>query len=1490
MSNNKSKRAGRWNGIVACIVVFVLCVALIGTAIGLTNKLLDKFTFEFTGYKFGEIRSLISGIFDKNTKKIEESIDNPIQAADVKGFYDKINATLFLKDGYELNTDKIYNAVFKEKDSQDADKNRQTVLNMLSVYGVDASEFGIKAADNENGEDSEGEKTDEAQGDSAVLDLLYDILENIDPEKLKAADEEDFKLQLLDKEIGAFISDLLMRILSDPDNSLLGEFGDTLAEYGISLGEMVALNQLSFLSSPYNIEGVDTNVVMLKATASLKTKSTALAFLEGFAESKNMPDILESIARNFIKSNLPEKTFLTVTMGLSHDVGLKVNFNRMDDAKMNSLFSLIGKITKKDIQASINEGFSEAAKSLYETINDTIDITRFLSADHEITVPVFDMALDMTVNKQLEEQGGEKIRITEIMDILRSEIPSIKTHDFNNWYRLDKDASEKDWIYVLDENWEQDAAGEWTYTGSGQYEGVVLTEDNKVKFEDEFIHALQRSYGLDESLTFDKVIETFMGGNSSEESSDKDISEEGSDNEINGIIDMFNSDKLKDVLQNDAGGVVINDRMIAAIVNSQMDTVLNDNNFGDAVKLAYVALTKEDVGQTAHNLLELGVFVEIGTLLGDAMGDNRLADAVAGILPEKVLIKIYDVDITPELPEGEEYLGLKFGYNDLPDETADHYIEILKNLAGFDTSKFNSVSAQVRDILDKMSSVIPVTLGESSMDLPEIYETLAYVLNGRLEEDEKINKADLETSLKLLLKDEPEVQPFDKVKHENELNNELSKYPLADDGETDGLESLRKMLDGDDNITIKELLDVSELTKTIKAYKGADTNADIKAYISTERPSLDGNMILALVWDKVDETLQNYGNAEPKISDLEILKEGDRDFIKITMSVVLKGFLSDDDSDVMKLLKKLIPTSTLISIKAEITENSDSAAEILINNGNADTLLDLISKFDSANNIDKIKVDIADSVKSAFDDLRKNTDIEIVEKGDSAEMLLPDIFTFADKMLCKQIEGEEKDFATSKYDSNVNLFRAMRIILDNGNVDVGAFKEINKDGEANVIKNIKEAYYLKTNADSFDALTEELDSGSTLNELFDLEKIEYGDAKKSTLPVVDLGGIFNKKMQGSKFADKIVSLEISEENGNRTITAIVEIDDISSLADGVNEEIASLISQTFYIKAVITDETAEFYINNFEYDDEENPLYLVMERLGTDISGVIDEQGQSISQSANEAFDSLNKNIGYESIKDNKINLPDIFGVLKTKIDAIKDNKDISSEDLRAAIQGLYRKNEQSGANAFNYDYDNVIDNAFDANGSYDLTTQIAGFILNHSQPLRVTDKNLGSFIKSKMTADNGITILQFNILTAANTAQRTQFEKELIKDSNIPENETVILITAELEMDSIMGEMSGNGAELVPESMLITFAFTVEDGNFEYKGFRLNDMDAKILGILLDIVGVKLETVNANITEKADIIQEPVTTALKVAQNAKVTYENTTDGEDGKGVMQFAM
>ena len=1447
---NKERRKG--NGIIVCITVFVICVALVCTAIGLTHSVLNKFALEYTGYEWSELKGMLNGVLDKDTEKIEDTIDNPYSAEDVDHFYAKIKDVLFLKDSYDLDTDTVYDAVFSHK----SDAETARIKNSLMKYGIDESDYGVIPYAEEGEESKEGE---EGSQSSSIMNLLYDILTNIDSAKLKNA--KNFSLQLTDREVASFVNSLLMRVLSDPDSPLMQSLGEAFSKYNIALDRLVALNQISFFRQD------ETSDVMLKATASVNTREVALSYLESYSTERNMPPFIAGIAKRIIKKYIPEKTFATVTMGLNKDKGLDINLNRMDDEDMDALFSLIGKFTKTDIRETVNNKFSEVAGSFYKTIEDTVDIEKFLTADHEITVPVFDMALDMTVNKELENKGVSKIKLEEVMDIIRSDPPSYKEYDFRNWYRQHADDLPEDWIYVLENDWNMNDAGDWVYTGSDQqYKGVTLTEDNLVKFEDELLKALQDGYGLDGDLTFDEVITAFTDGGEGDGKS---------------FTDMFDADKLRETLKGEEQqSVAVSDRMIAAIVNSQMDDFLSDTGFGNAIELAYTALVEKEINGKNHNLIELGLTVDLDEIINSASGMNEsIAKIISALLPQKALLKIGDVDITLGLND-DEYQKISLGYNNLSEKATGKYLDILKNVIGFDTSELNSVSEKVRDVIENMNSVIPVTLGQSQMVLPEIYETLAYVLNGQLEEQDRVDRDELETSLKLLFR-EIDFTAFDKEKYEKELKDILSeKYPLKEEG---GFDKLKDILDGQD-IALADILDSGKLKGFVTGYNGEDENAAIRAYIDANAPEIDGNQILALVWNKVNETLgeEKFAAANPEISSMRIIKENARDYLEIDLSASLAGFLGESEDDAMQLLKKILPDSTLIGIKVEITEGvtaETADTQIMINNGDSETLLNLISKFDSGNSIDDIKTEIARSVTDAFESMRDSMDLEVVSVGTQAKLRLPCVFSFADKQLSK-----DKDFAEEGFDSDVNLFRAIRIMLDDGRVDKNSFKAVNAEGEANAVAEIKKAYFIKDDikADTFDELTAELGENADITSKFNLDDIRFGTPSEVVLKAADLGGIFKNKIGEDAKFDNIVSLEIEDSDNGAAVNAIVGIDDFESLFDGA-DDMAGLLKDPFYVAVTVRDGTTEFAINGYG-GEELKPLYKVMNEMGTNIEETLSTQGAKISDSAKDAFDKLENNIGDYEVKNNAIYLPDIFGILSEKLDNLKDGG-YTSPQIQQAIQGLYNKNEAPAGKGtkFNYDESTFVNNPINTE-TFDLMTAIAG-ILTKSE-VQVTDRELGSYINDAIKTQHGIDIKQLKILTSLEPD-----EKAFLSDMNVPTDETLVLVTAKLTLSSIMGDPQGNGKDLVPDEILVSFVFTVnENGDLEYNSKKLNAMDASSLGVILALVGSDDDTVDQQIRNKADIIKGAVDTAFASARamGAHITYEAIQSGE-GRGLLKFS-
>lgn len=1488
---SKTKKKG--NGLIAVIVTLAIFIAAVGTAIGLTRKVADKFLLQYTGYSLKECQSVLKGIKDDNVKKIEKSIDNPYREEDLNGFYTSIKETLFLDDEFTLDTDTIYNLAFPDRSDAEVENIRSYNQRALSTYGLDEKDLvGANGEDKsdekeedkqeeigeENGEgDNNNNENDNNENNSAITELLYNLLNHIDKDKLYNDDiaevERKLNLTITDRQIAAFVNAFLKKMLSDEDGPVMKNVADTLSQYGIKLDEAFNLHQISFYQKP------DSDIIKLKATVSVKLRDLAKNYVNNYFKTNNidLPWIVKGLV-NTILLNIPKATYATVDIGLTEDDGFNLNLNRMDGEKMDILYGLISKFSHKDVKAELDTTFSNALGSFYTTVNNTVDIASFLTAEHTIQVPVFDMALDATINKQLSGDNTDGIKMRDIIELMRSEVNVPEEYDFRNWYHKVPGDSEDDWVYAVEKDWQKDQSGNWVYVGEEHFEGVTLSKENVVKFQDEFLNELKVKYGLKPELTFDEVISTLLGDNNS------------SGNTAEKVIEMFDAKTLQEKLSsNSVAPVEIKDRMIAAIIDNQKGKLLGDNDMASAIELAYVALTEKNVNNKNHNLIEIGLTVNLHELIGKAMGeDNNLTGIITNLMPEKMMIKAIDVDITQGLQEEDDYLDMKIGLNDLDD--VDKFMNIIQNLAGFDKSKLNEVAKSVRDIIASMSSVIPVELGTSEIVIPQIYETLAYVLYNQLGEEDKIDidKGEIEASLRALF-GSFDYDPFYENEEEKQakkaaLENKVKEYYPIKDG---GIDVLIGLMKDNGSIDIENLIDPSAMQNTVKSYGGSiDNSGAIEEYLNGKRLMLDGENILTLVTDILDDAMDDFADASPEIASLTLNRDGRKDFVTISMYVSLSGFINDDDNNVvMKFLKDLIPDKTKIEITVDVTHDAAEREDptIKINDKDGDTLLDLMEKFGSGNQADGIKTKISDAAVNAFESIRNNIEIEFVKTQQETELRLPDIFDLAATQLDK-----DNGLAFEGNSGRVNLFLAVNVMV-NPALKPEEFKGISDKGEENVVNKIKSAYYLKSDADTFDALSNEIGNTPDVLSIIDTDGIFYEDPEENVkLSVADIGAIFKKNLPDGSDFGKIVSVEMSTD---KKIIAIMEID-FGKMFEGSQDIMALLPEDFIYVEGIIdtssSEYSTEFGINGYS-GDELKALYGVIEKLGiADASGMIEDKGRDVSESVKTAFDNMKKIMDFEFSGDGIV-LPNVFGFIKNNVGALK-NSDYNEAQIQEAIQGLYsikNKPSEKHGTEFNFDEDKFFDNKIPQeliDSPYDLSN-VGTQLLSGKDTIRVTDRQLGSFINQKV--QQTLTVSQFNILTQ-NIDQKTI---EGFKGDLNGQEKVLLLLTVEMNFAEIGLTDAGNADNLLPQKIYVTFALTPGESNkLEYKAFRINDMSSEAQDVLLKMANIDADTANSKIKEHADTCcgyVNDVITAIPSAM-AEISYESVIDTEEGVGVLQF--
>lgn len=1000
-TKQKKKRGCFFYGCMSLLIFNFVCVCLL---IGVGWFMGDQYARQYLGMGLTETFDVVTGVVKSN----DSVVDNPYGEGDEEKFYDALGDALFLKQGV-----------------------------------VDGDELKMYVTDGIKNEEDMGAY----MGDYAVSLLTA---ENINQERLDLIDDnalDKFNFKVTDKQLAAFLDGIINFAAEDLlVDMVLGDDFDA-ESYGLDIESLnfedyIALNQITLHIENRTVGGVSTPVNMAKFTVSVGmhkiidevTKALDVdKFVENQLQSAGSMKSLVSFgfgsAPGLLKMILPANFYITIDMGLSHNVEPELFINNMNGEKMGKLYSLL-KSTGLDIQAELNSIFVEeegAVKEAIDSANELVPLGEIFT-DGGINCDLYQKIIDFSKLNYEQTEEGERLkpeaqRITST-DVLKTLQLVLSDSSAYRERLKNQEYSYKSWQFthnadggIVIEN------GEPAIEFKPEYYDVNC-EDIKTLIDDYnelILSRFSNCYGLkrDENTTVDSIISAFGG--------------DGKEFDQNTILELFDAQKIKEIINgDDQSALIIDDKMLAAIVIDLMDSINSQAGLNDGdIDIEYIHIEERHSGGVKHHILNAGINLNVASIVESKAG-NELISKIVNELAGKLLVEAaIDITIVPEENrDGFEYEKTVLRINDRSAATIDKILTSLGVLGSDEngenitlTDFMDSSLSAVRDTIGNLGKLPNLGLQSSALLLPDVYDALSAVINGEKAEGEEgyIERDTLEDALSLLISDGPladesETNPYSiygdseankqrfsdyNQKCEKALLDELgNKYGLdytADDGEDYTLAEVLSILGIGDTATesvqdkdIYGLLGKDKLS-AIAARDGDDWGNDLKVNIQNviyteNNGSTGGDMLTALIRQVMfgsGNPFEDLGGALNEDSLLYVKLSGTGN--KLYMTIAVKAILSqlipanDENGAIIDFVKSLLPTSpTLVTIRVDISETVDEnekGIDIIVNNNqeSSSSLLQLLDNLNIDLKLDSIGGKVRDAVKN----LRENGQVNI---------------------------------------------------------------------------------------------------------------------------------------------------------------------------------------------------------------------------------------------------------------------------------------------------------------------------------------------------------------------------------------------------------------------------------------------------------------------------------------------------------------------------------
>ncbi|MBQ4049246.1 MAG: hypothetical protein IJD07_01150, partial [Clostridia bacterium] len=936
-SGKKSKRKKKgccYKTCCAAVITSLVLVVLVSAAgCYFGNKLLTE-NYDVT---LAQVFGILGDVKNTNEKKI---VKNKFSAKDFDSAEDSLKSAIFLKE--------------------DADFSLETLVDLALESALESDDSGARFMTAL----SDGENPENTETDNAIVEYIKSALvyENIDVEKLKGYDIskiDEYKLTLTDKELGGIIQRVFEKIMTS--ELVTKELETSLADMGLTAHDLAleknfTLKQVIFDNADGESRVKATICFNLHKVITVITDKLDYQKLTGDANIAKYGKIGVKVVRPLIKALLPKKILLTADISLKEGGAPKFYLNNMSQKDMNIAYDLIDKIsgtegTSDSIKNSINEPFMEGG-SIYNALKkvneQVIDLNQAVGKG-KLTLDVVQLGIDaLKVNYEKNEQGEEVkkdpsecisshdvysglslVYGTSTDDVI-GENGSKTAFDYNNIKILFDDEGK----VMLDED------GLPKYEFVYQYDALLIEQGKNIidDYEKAFLQEMSNCYGLKEGATFDEIIDVFSGL-------------EGATSDVFGL---FDTEKLKQIINSESRGGIISDTMLAAIVNEKIADFLGDKaEFADMFSLKYLILSSKD----EHTFAELGIYIEVAKLLGDNL-DGEVAQIVTGILPKAFVISC-KLDVTLG---ATEFADPEIRINDSA-KTQD-MVNLIDGLGllgeGDDGQKIkigaylNDMLSPVRDTLHKMSDTLPgLALGTSKVMLPDIFDALAAFINSSNEGGNTISSTDLAQAMRVLTTDAPHNPLFDltAADYENfgkslldEFNQTLALKKDDGKGNDYTLSDIMNNLGlGDGSVEAEQIINLIDSAKLEEIINASEID---RAFITDASGTSD--MAVALIREVIGEYLAGdvaeFISAE-SILGIKIEEESGKTYLTVIVDVDISSLLGTDADEMMNFVMQLLPSKTVLTVKVDVTAGASEYAptEIKYNfNDDSDKVMELI--------------------------------------------------------------------------------------------------------------------------------------------------------------------------------------------------------------------------------------------------------------------------------------------------------------------------------------------------------------------------------------------------------------------------------------------------------------------------------------------------------------------------------------------------------------------
>ncbi len=1004
----KKKRGCFFNGcLILCLINFALTCVLVcvGWIAG------DQFARQRLGMSLTETFGVARGISRSNGK----FLNNKYTAADETAFYDSLGDALMLNDG-----------------TVDGEELKSTVIDSYN-----------------NGNDMAI-----ALGNYAAEILRADNLNHAKIDEIGSVYDEKYNLDITDREIAAFLNG----IVSDVVGTVLGDSlkESELVEYGVdpeklSLNKYLTVEQIKI----YEDNGVDMMSGTVSLNFGLLLKEARSAIDVNALVAKAMPQAGGSAglvkmgvgaAISILKSVLPSKLYATIDMGLSESVTPTIRINNMSNAQMNRLYTLLDKVNV-DITTGSNKTFKEQLDDVFigkdSSVKKTLDDLQLgkILVEGGINCNIYQFIIDAAkLNYVRSDDGSEQLKDPseqiEAIDILQTF--KLILSDQNETYLKSLESNEHAYKNVKfrrnpDGSLDLSSGGPVIEDKGPQYYVAEVSPELLDAYEKYILNRFSHEYGLKDEYTVDEIIDNFS------DSFDKDEA-----------VEMFDKQKIKDILGRDAIGVSFDDKMLAALLMK----ITDGEEFRNNIDVEYVYIEDAKYKGKDHEIIHVALDIDVPGLVSGLTSDKTVQKIVRNLLPKRFVAEAaFDITLRVD-DEGYKPTEFLLDGNDIGVIN-----KLLIAFGAFKDDEGNNITLSeyidgnlvtIRDVINNLSKVLPgLEISSSGLMLPNVYAALSKVINGDKTESDRgyIDPDKIERSLKLItdgkIFDEGKYKFFSEADAvarynaacEQALLDEIeNKYALSSssDGGSYTLEEILhvlKIVELDDpgkvdGLNVYDLVDPVKLESYASADDGwQDTlKVNIANKTKVDHPDVEaGDMLTAFIKQMIELSGDiDYGPlGDFDIDDLlfvELARENGAQFLKINVRATIKDLLPHDKDSIGEFVEDILPDKpSLITLKIDITSKDSEDCTIIINDNEtvSNEIFDLLKALD-------MDIDLTVVGGTIRDEFFKIEDRNISFAYGDDGLILPNIFEIIDSIV---LEGGYGDGGASVKAAFEGVFR-----------------------------------------------------------------------------------------------------------------------------------------------------------------------------------------------------------------------------------------------------------------------------------------------------------------------------------------------------------------------------------------------------------------------------------------------------------------------------------